>query len=251
MTDAEPAQLVRDVLALADGGLGEPGAEARGDVSTRTSRPVSASTSVRSPTSGSSSSRGIADLDDEHRVALGDGAQLRQPVDGPAEVGDEDDLAAAAACRGRRSAVPPRACAPPSGSGWSSAPRAPSVSASRSVASSAGPAGPRLGSVGHRCGRRTSSTPRRLPRCAERWAIAMDDALGDVGLAAVGGAELHRGRGSRGRARSSARARGRGPGRAGWFIRAVTFQSIRRTSSPGSYGRTCASSVPPPRSRAR
>src|SRR5439155_509497 len=29
-------------------------------------------------------------------------------------------------------------------------------------------------------------------------------------------------------------------------VRAVTFQSIRRTSSPGTYGRTCASSVPTP-----
>ena len=29
-------------------------------------------------------------------------------------------------------------------------------------------------------------------------------------------------------------------------VRAVTFQSIRRTSSPGAYGRTCASSVPSP-----
>ena len=37
----------------------------------------------------------------------------------------------------------------------------------------------------------------------------------------------------------------------GMVVRAVTFQSIRRTSSPGSYGRTWASSVPPPRSWAR
>ena len=37
----------------------------------------------------------------------------------------------------------------------------------------------------------------------------------------------------------------------GTAVRAVTFQSIRRMSSPGSYGRTWASSVPPPRSWAR
>ena len=37
----------------------------------------------------------------------------------------------------------------------------------------------------------------------------------------------------------------------GTVVRAVTFQSIWRTSSPGSYGRTWASSVPPPRSWAR
>ena len=34
-------------------------------------------------------------------------------------------------------------------------------------------------------------------------------------------------------------------------VRAVTFQSIRRTSSPGTYGRTCASSLPRPSSRER
>ncbi len=30
------------------------------------------------------------------------------------------------------------------------------------------------------------------------------------------------------------------------IVRAVTFQSMRRTSSPGTYGRTSASSVPSP-----
>jgi hypothetical protein len=32
-----------------------------------------------------------------------------------------------------------------------------------------------------------------------------------------------------------------------WPVRAETFQSMVRTSSPGTYGRTCASSVPSPR----
>ena len=58
-------------------------------------------------------------------------------------------------------------------------------------------------------------------------------ALGDVGLAAVGGAERHRGRHVEHAATRSARARRRARARAARVMRAVTFQSMWRTSSPG------------------
>ena len=72
----------------------------------------------------------------------------------------------------------------------------------------------------------------------------------DVGLAAIGRPEPHRRRlvehdprdeHALGELHADVRLR----------VRAVTFQSIRRTSSPGSYGLTCASSLPRPSSAER
>ena len=248
MTDAEPAQLVRDVLAVADGGLGEPGPEPRGGGVDPDLAPGLGVDEREVADVGQLVLAGIADLHDEHRVALGDGAQLREPVDGPAEVGDEDDLATRrraagdeAQCRlGRARAVGERLVA--------GAARAPSVSASRSVASSA--ARPVRGSVRTSLRPPNVITPRRLPRCAERCAIAMETPSATSALRRSAVPNCMEGEESRRSQVVSARS-GTWTRTWGWFIRAVTFQSIRRTSSPASYGRTCASSVPPPRSRAR
>ena len=56
------------------------------------------------------------------------------------------------------------------------------------------PRRPCCGASARGAGRRTSTSPRRLPRRRRHVADRASDALGDVGLAAVGGAERHGGR---------------------------------------------------------
>ena len=161
----------------------------------------------------------VADLDDEDRR----GAGRRRPA------GAASRAARAGRSRGpparrrglpratnRRAASGVRAS---SGSGWTSRDVGLELGTRRRAPRRAASRGARPG----RCAAGTVrsmappnvTTPRRLPRWEDRWAIAIDDALGDVGLAAIGGAEGHRGRAVEQRATWSARAPGRGSGRAG------------------------------------
>ena len=185
VADAQPAELAGDVVAIAGGRLGEPGAEgARTRCRRGPSRPVSASMRLSSPTSGQLVLARIADLDDQHAVALGDGAQLRQPVERAAEVRDQDDEPA-----GRR---PVGDEAERRLGRLEAAPRGRRPRARRRPASSSRPARPAIGRDWRSVGPPKVSTPSRLPRCVDRWPIGDRDALGDVRLAAVGGAEGHR-----------------------------------------------------------
>ena len=183
----------------------------------------------------------VADLDGEHRVALGDGAQLRQPVARAAEVDTRTTRPPGCAPRGD---APERGSA---GCGRSS-PAAPSASRSGGEQPSSRPRARRAAADGGRSRRRTSGRrggcpaawpgvrrrsrrPRRRPPCGDRRCRTSSRAR------------------RRAAATWSARAPATSTRTCGTVIRAVAFQSMRPTSSPGSYGRTCASSMPPPRSR--
>ena len=232
---------------------------ARDDVSTRTSRPVSASISVSSPTSVSSSSRGS-------RISTA--RTWCRAATAPSAAGQS---------RGPRKSDtsttrPPRGAAPATRRSAPAGDRAPTGPCG------VGPGGP----FPARAARRRPGRRRYAPRGAARAGPAGRPSPASAGRAA------HRTSAARGGCRAAWR-RGRTPpptpsatsalrrsavpnvidgetsrsshvvrARSGTWtrtwgivVRAVTFQSIRRTSSPGSYGRTWASSVPPPRSWAR
>ncbi len=92
--------------------------------------------------------------------------------------------------------------------------------------------------------------PSRFPRWVARWPIATATPSATSALRrsavpnVIDGETSSRSHAVRARSGTWTRT-------CGTAVRAVTFQSIRRMSSPGSYGRTWASSVPPPRSWAR
>ena len=109
------------------------------------------------------------------------------PVALAAEVGDDDDEPALArrARRRARSAAPSDV-----------APGAVGARGSRAQLGEqrrAGRAGPGAGAASRGSPPPKASTPSRLPRRVATWPIGERDALGDVGLAPVGGAEGHRG----------------------------------------------------------
>ena len=127
----------------------------------------------------------VAHLDGEHAVAGAERAQRAFPVALAAEVGDDDDEAARAGGVARAAQRAPRARSRPRRRA-----RARRAAARACRAARRGP-----GAAGRRAG------PRRRRRDAEPVAAAgrdvadrERDALGDVGLAPVGGAEAHRGR---------------------------------------------------------
>ena len=181
---------------------------ARDDVSTRTSRPVSVSMSVRSPTSGSSSSRGsristtstcgraatAASGGRASRAARGSRrrgrrarrAERRRPRNRSADAGDRAPIGLAVAgqrvvARGEQR-------------------REQALAAAARWHPAVGPAAER-------------DRPEPVAALRRHVAERERDALGDVGLAPVGGPERHRRRDVEQRASSSAPAPGRGPGR--------------------------------------
>ena len=161
-------------------------------MSTRTSRPVSASTSVSSPTSGSSSSRGSRISTARTCVALGDGRQERQPVARPAEVGHEDDRPPGGAPRAtNRSAAAGDARRTGERLDVARVSAARGRAGEQRASSAAARPGRRGGS---RCDRRAAERDDAEAVAALRGQVADRErhALGHVGLAAVGGAERHR-----------------------------------------------------------
>ena len=214
----------------------------RSAVSTRSVRPVSGSMSVSSPTSTSSVLARVADLDREDRVAARDLGQGGAPVERPAEVGDDRHEARARARRGDRVQGPCQRRR----------------------------AGTFLGCVGRerlaagrasRCGRRPVArrdrwpvpkvtTPSRSERRATnrpttRAAPSATSALRRSAvpkcIEADWSSTIHA---VSWRSGTSSRT-------CGMKLRAVAFQSMRRTSSPGSYGRRRSRSRPSPRPRPR
>ena len=155
-------------------------------MSTRTSRPVSASIERELADVGELVLARVADLDDEHAVALGDGGQLRQPVERAAEVGDQDDQAAA---RGA-----PRATKRSAASG-DLTPSLVAVDVGRPRRRAAARAGrPARRAAGALRVGAAAEGQHAQAVAALRGEVADGDrdALGDVRLAAIGGAERHR-----------------------------------------------------------
>ena len=153
-------------------------------VSTRSCRPVSGSTNQRSPTSGSCCSRGsrISTAITSCRAARRSSGGA--PVARAAEVRDDDDERA-----------PPREPPDPAERvrrATSARPAPGPAPCAARAAAAAGPSVPCRG--GEVVGVRSPKveTASRLPRRAATWPTASDDALGDVPLAPVGGAERHR-----------------------------------------------------------
>ena len=185
----------------------------------------------------------VADLDDEHAVALGDGGQLAA-----ASRADRGGPRPARPAR-RRAAVGGERGAPGLGR-LEAAGAAVGLELDGRPASRAGRRGRQSAGRRRSVGPPKVSTPRRLPRWVDRWptAIATPSATSVLRRSAV--PKAIDGETSSSSQEVSARS-GTWTRTWGTVIRAVAFQSMRRTSSPGSYGRTWASSVPPPRSRAR
>ena len=194
------------------------------EVSTRTVRPVSASMRLSSPTSGSSSSRGsrISTTSTPWRWATAPscGSQSSGP---------------------RRSET--RTTSPPAGAPWATKRRAasgdlkpaslPSDSSSTAASVISRPARPAVGRDWRSVGPPKVSTPSRLPRCVDRWptAIATPSATSVLRRSAV--PKAIDGETSSSSQEVSARS-GTWTRTWGAAIRAVAFQSMRRTSSPGS-----------------
>ena len=205
-------------------------------VSTRSCRPDSGSTSQRSPTSGSSCSRGswISTATTSWRAARWSsrGRQSRGPRKSDTTTITER----------RRARRPIRARAAPSEVGPMGSRSGSRRSACRSASR------PRLPwRAGEATGLRSpnvasaSRLPRRTAKCPT--ASETPSATSHFRRSAVPNvidADVSS-RSHVSTARSATLTR-----TCGSPVRAVTFQSIMRTSSPGAYGRTCASSVPSP-----
>ena len=185
----------------------------------------------------------VADLDREHVVPAGEVEERPAPVARAAEVGDDDDeraLAgdARASVRERRREVGP---AVPSGS-------CPARRA-RAAARRARP-GPAAAAAAPPAPPPKPTSPTRLPRelAACPSASVTPSATSALRRSAVPKA-IDGVRSSTTQVTSTRSARWTRT--CGSRVRAVTFQSISRTSSPGTYGRICASSVPRPSSGER
>ena len=247
---AAAAQLARDLGALGRGGLGVALAQRRGcAVSTRSWRPVSGSASTSSPTSGSASSRGSrtssASTPWRAASARSGATQSRGPRKSVTTTKSERERASAPAGAARRRARALGLAAAPAtgprqlgavGRGRSAC-RAASTAPSR-------PARPWRG--GRTRWRAPAEGDDAEPVAAPRGQPAdrVGDALGDVDLQAVGGAERHRRRRGRARATWSPSARRRARARAA--RRCAPSRSSRSGARrrPGGTARICASSVP-------
>ena len=178
----------------------------------------------------------VADLDRDDVVAGGELDQRRTPVARPAEVRDDGDERTLPAPAAPGSSASPNEVAPPPPA------RAPRRSA---CSMPSRPARPWRG--GRTRGSHAAERDHAEPVAAAGGDVRERErgALGDVRLAPVGGAERIEADASTTTQLTSTRS-ARWTRTCGSRVRAVTFQSIMRTSSPGSYGRTCASSVPAP-----
>ena len=205
-------------------------------------RPVSGSSRVTRPTAGSSRSRGSRTSTASRSCRPDSAAQRPFPVERPDEVGDDDHAARAGAAAG--GAAPARRPGPRGRRGRTAGSR-PACAAG--AAGAGGRRGPGSGSARCRwrpprrsgCRRRGSGArPRRPPRPpghASRSPRCRSP--GDAERSATSQVSS---------SRSATVCR-----MCGSVVRAVTDQSIRRTSSPGLYGRASPGSVPGPGTRPR
>ena len=200
-------------------------------------RPVSGSTSQRSPIGVSSSSRGsrISTASTPWRARSARSGAL--PVALAAEVRDDDDQPAGAG-HARPSRRPRRRAR-------SRPRRRPRARARSSASSCSRPRRPWRGRSTFGAPPPNATTPSRLPRRVATWPIASatpsaTSALRRSAVPNVIEAET---------SSTSQAVSARSPTctrTCGSCMRAVTFQSMWRTSSPGRYGRIIASSVPAP-----
>ena len=242
MADAERAERAGEAAPLLGGGGGEAGAELRVPgvdaelpAGLRVDEPELAG--VRQLLLAR-----VADLDGEDVVPAGELEHRPAPVERAAEVGDDDDERPLAGDRpgpGQRLAERRRAD------------RTPASSSPRSAASRpTRPTRPCRGGSVRGLASPNETTPSRLPRRVATWpiAIATPSATSALRRSAV----PNRIEGDVSRTSQVTRTRSATCTRTcGSPVRAVTFQSIRRTSSPSAYGRICASSVPSPCSAER
>ena len=240
---ADRGELAGDVAPLGLGGGAKRSRSFLLRVSTRSWRPVSGSTSQSSPAFGRFCSRGsrISTATTSWRPASwSSGArQSRGPRKSETTTARERWRASEAAWRSAApSEVDPRRPGASSGSSRSAASSPTRPTRPWRTGSTVGSGPPKV------------SVPRRFPRRVERWptAIATPSATSAFRRSAVP-------KRIDGEVSSTSQVTST---RSAWWtrtcgspVRAVTFQSIRRTSSPGTYGRMSASSVPSPRSDER
>ena len=219
---ARAAQRRRHPVAVGGGLRGER-RRSRGGLHLRV-RPVSGSASTTVPTSGSSSSRGST-TSMASRSSRGDSARRGAlPVDLAEEVGDHDDRPRRRG--GRRSAS----------SAAARSPRVPSGARGVRAICRSSPRAcirpPRAGGDRTVCRR---WRPRRRSGCRRRGQVRdrRERGDGEVALLADGRCRSPGSARGRPRARSPARGRRSSARTCGCVVRAVTGQSIRRTSSPG------------------
>ena len=237
VVDPQPAQLAGDRLAPLALELGEPLAHAPpARCRPRSVSPVSGSTSARCPTAGSSASRGSA------ISTASTACRTRSEPSGRSQPCCSRKSEITTTRPGWRASRPTRRRAPamPSGSCWPSG-ATPSASIRRSATIPG--LEPRGGSTRGAVGAERDQPDAAGPADAEPPEHERD-ALGDVGLQPQRRCRTPSTARRRARSTSSARARARAGARAAVPVRAVAAGSMWRTSSPISYGRSWASSVP-------
>ena len=176
----------------------------------------------------------VADLDCDHVVAAASSSSGSRQSSGPRK---SETKTTSARWRARRRRA---ASASPSDVGADTARARAPRAAWR--AGRAGPPGPGEAEA-HRCRRRTSSTPSRFPRRVETCPIASATPSATSALRRsavpkrIDGDVSSTSHVTSTRSASLTRT-------CGSPVRAVTSQSMRRTSSPATYGLICASSVP-------
>ncbi len=214
-------------------------------VSTWSSSPHSGSTSQSVPTGSSSCSRGSRTSTATTSCRPASWSSGRPPVARAAEVGDDDDHErplpgrAGEPVERRRERDEPGPAAVP-------------VVVLAQAEQQADEARAPLGRLEHALGarRRSRRGPTRLPRSVAAWPIASVTPSATSALRRSAVPNAIDGEVSSTIHVTSTRS-ARWTRTCGSVVRAVTFQSISRTSSPGTYGRTCASSVPRPSSAER
>ena len=230
VADAQAPELAGDLGALGGGRRGEPLAQA---ARRRVDADLAAGLGIderQLADVGQIALAGVVDLDGEDLVARGDGGQRSEPVARAAEVRDEHDEPAARRGRGDE----PQRRTP--------ATRSPSGSARRCQSTRRSPAARQRGqqAVAPDARRdapvasdhRTSRSPSRLPRCVARWPTASATPSATSALRRSAVPNVIDGETSSSSQVVSARS-GTWTRTCGTVVRAVTFQSMRRTSSPG------------------
>ena len=210
-------------------------------VSTRSWRPVSGSTSQRTPAFGSASSAGsrTSTATTSWRAASSSSGRCQSRGPRKSETSTTNERS--------RASAPARTIASPNPPGAS--PRRTVVVMPRPDRRSRpiSPMRPGLGGSARGWASPKVTTPSRFPRRVPRWptAIATPSATSALRRSAVPNC-IETDVSSTSQVTSTRSARSTRT--CGSLVRALTFQSMRRTSSPGTYGRTSASSEPWPRS---